>query len=281
MVQPATAAESIDLFETARELAFMLWTLDEAANCAQAYEISEEAATLYQLEVACVDAPWLLPAAAESFKRLAVAARPGIEIMKLNPDLGDFLNPDDPLQGLALSLIQCNGDLATAASLLTLAAMDEQQRKALVKDNGEAIDSHLRGLEGPLLLGEIENLFKMWSMGVLTLAPADSASEIKAKLAEIGSMLLTLTDFAMVREQRQDTCILVRNAIRPFLEFGDDQESVDVLKQFLSAADDPSGSKSYEVGFNLEPSDLTVPIGILKKLSGLLSDFQHEPRVNA
>jgi hypothetical protein len=281
-VQPTSVPENIDLFESARQLALMLWTLAEADLGADAYEIADVAATHYELQLAAVDEPWLTQIALESFRKLAAVSQPAIEFMKQGHDLADFLNAGDPLQEMALSLLQWNGDLPTAAALLTLDVMDEKQKKAIVKGHGEMIDHQLRGLVGPLAFENIDQahtVFKIWSMAVVSFAPADTAADIRAKMAEIGRMLAQLYgDAEMPEDERREGCVWVRNAIRPFLALGEEEESVDIIKQFLSAADDPSGSKSYEVGFNLEPSDLSVPVSILKRLAGLLRAFHRERR---
>jgi hypothetical protein len=220
---------------------------------------------------------------AEMFKSLKPVAHTGVELLSVNQDLQSLLNPHDPLQSMALTLLNTSGDWATSASLLTLAAMDEKQTKALVAGQGEVIDATLRGLAGPispLEMDKFNNMFKMWSMGVLSIAPHDQGQEIRAKIAEIGSLLVVvLGDWGMEADVRKEKCAFIRNQLRPLLALGEENQSVDILKQFLTS-DDPSKSKAYEIPFNAVAPDLTVPIAILKKLAGVLRQFERKPNAN-
>jgi hypothetical protein len=285
LATPTTMAEAVATFKTAREMALMLWNMDEVENAAVAYELSERAATMYSLFCHSTADPSLNATLAEEFKALQPVAHAGIETLKLNTDLASLLSPNDPLHNLALGLINGNEDWTTAASLLTLEAMDEKQTKGLVVGQGEQLDALLRGLNGPvgpLELDKFANLFKMWSLGVLSCAPGDQGTEIRAKIAEIGAMLMmVLEDFGLSEEARHEKIDLIRSLLRPLLALGEEgEEAVDVLKQFLSLSDDPSKAKPYEIPFNAQAPDLTVPIAIVKKLRGVLGRFQRPPRAN-
>jgi hypothetical protein len=276
LAAPLSIAEGIELFKIGRQMANLLWNLDEPDSAAVAYELSEAVATANTLRLESIEEPWLAGPATELFRSLAALSLPPIEFLKGVREMDQFLNPSDVLQNVALAL-WANGDIATAASLLTLAAMDEKQRKSLVQGHGQMIDTLLRQLVGPLFGNDLDlgvNNFKVWSMGVLSIASPDQGSDIKAKLAEIGANLMrVLEDPIMPAQERKDECDLIRAAMRPLLALGEEEESVDVLKQFLSAADS-SVSDAYEVPFKLTAPDLVVQVAVLKKLCGVLRTFR-------
>jgi hypothetical protein len=286
LTTPTTMSEAVEVYKTVREMALVMWTMDETENGALAYELSERAATMYALFCSSRDeqSP-LAPLAVEQFKLLEPATREGLEFAKTHLELTSLLNPSDPLQNLALGLISINEDWQTAAALLAIAAMDEKQVKALVASHGEQIDVTLRGMTGPLAqleLDQFNNLFKFWSLGVLSCAPPDQGSEIRAKIAEIGGMLMTmLGDWGMAEEARKESVGLVRNLLRPLRALGEEgEQAVDVLKQFLDSSGDPSKMRPYEAIFSCQAPDLTVPIAIIKKVKGVLTRFQRTRRAN-
>jgi hypothetical protein len=282
---PNTMSEAVSVYKTVRDTALMLWLVDEAENAALAYELSERMATLYSLS--CLTRgeqdSSLNSTLAEEFKSLEPAATAAVKCLKSHADLTSILSVDDPLQNLALGLINGSDDWMTAGALLALEAMDEKQTKALVVAQGGQLDAVLKGLSAPLGPAELDkftNLFKMWALGVISCAPSDQGSEMRARVAEIGAMLMVvLSDWGISDDARREKVSLIRNLLRPLLTLGEEgEEAVDVLKQFLSMSDDPSKAKPYEIAFFAQPPDLTVPIAIVKKLKGVLVCFHRRDR---
>jgi hypothetical protein len=277
ILTPSSVPEAMDAYQTAREMALLLWNMDEAENAALAQEIADGAANYYSLFLASQDDPSLNPLAANMFRGLQAAVHSGLELIAAKTELTSLLNPNNALQNMTLQLLGGVQDWQTSASLLTLEAMDEQQRRDLICAYGNQIDARLRAINGPV--GEKEkiafsNLFKMFSMGVLSVAPPELGVDIRKKSAELGALLMSvLGDSMLSEEQRREKCANIRNAIRPLLALHEDLDPFDVLRGFLANLLDTQLPKTYEITFSIKAPDLSMQLSMLKKLTGVLKEF--------
>jgi hypothetical protein len=283
ITSPGNMAEAIDLYRTAREIALLLWNMAEDENAAVAYELADGSATLFELFASTFEDSSLAGAMHEAFHAIEPPARAAMEFLRGNRELQSLLRESDPLENLALGLINMSDDWVTAAALLTLSAMDEKQTKDLVHGHGEMIDLRLRSLSGPMApldLEQFNNVFKMFALGVLSIAPQDQGTDLRARIAEIGTMLMqVLEDIDMLEDDRKEKVAVIRDLLRPLQALGEEGEVAgDVLKQFLATGDDPGSQKQFESSFNARAPDLTVSVAILKKINGVLRHFVGRPR---
>jgi hypothetical protein len=277
---PSITPEAMELYEVARETANLLWNLDENANASLANEISELAATFYNQYLGQLEDATLGPLARNSYQGLAQALKEASAIIGDGGDLHSLLKPGNALHAVTLALLDSQADFMTTASLLALESMDEKQRRELIGLYGQAMDAKLRAISGPVSdvdRQQFQNLFKLFAMGTLSLTPPSSALAARAKLAEVGALLMgSLADALLSEEARKDRCAQIRNALRPLLAINDESLMDDLLQRFLGPGMDSSNPKTYVIKFTLKAPDLSLQTSTLKKLMAKFTEF--EPR---
>lgn len=274
---PQTTPEAMEVYEVAREMANLLWNIDENANSALALETSELAATFYQLFLAQDEDPGLRPQIDTTFGSLSAAMRQAADIIGTKQSLKDLLHPSNPLHNVTLALLDSSADFSTTAALLALESMDDKQRRALCQVYGQEMDKRLRGLAGQvsdLDRQAFANMFKLFSMGTLSLTPPGMALDLRSRLAELGAILMSLlSDPVLDDAKRREKCAQIRNALRPLLALLDDSPMSDLIRRFLDGATDLNDPRTYAIQFTLRAPDLSLQIATLKKLMATLKQF--------
>jgi hypothetical protein len=276
-LEPAmTVPEASEVFGTAREASALLFNLDPLANAALSYEISELAGTYYALYLASQNDPSLHGQLDSTFQSLRHAFSDASEIFVKKQDFQSLLNPSDALQNVTLSLLTNSEDMQTSASLLTLGSMDDRQRRELVEAYGQQLEKMLRNISGPLSemeKAQLTHLFRLFAMGVLSVTDPENAVAVRQKLADFGQTLMNILNDDLSVQERQELCTKLRNLLRPLMSLVnlDGQEAV---MNFVRSDGDPWKPKTYEVTFAMKLPDMTDVCNTLRKLAGVLHQYQ-------
>jgi hypothetical protein len=226
-----------------------------------------------------VEDPSLSILAQSQFRALQAPMHSAIELLTGKPELASLLNPNNALQKMSLELLAGQQDWETSASLLTLEAMDEVQRKNLIHQYGAQIDLRLRGINGPLSDKDrvtFANHFKMLSMAVLSVTPPELGTDVRRRAAEVGALLMSvLGDATLTEQQRREKGANIRAAIRPLLKFGQDLNSFDLLRGFLNKLLDTQDPKTYEACFTIKPPDLSMQLSKLRELESIFRAIEY------
>lgn len=253
---PETIYDASMQFQIARESANFLWNTNHGDL---ATVTSSNAQTFYNLYLASLSDSSLQLQVQEAHKHLVSIIQENSAIINNNCDLSSYIDPNDAINSVILSLTNPNENENATITLLFLDAASEIQRKTMLANAYEQLDSYLRDVNA-VDTNQLGQNFTVFSFAALSLMKDNpEIHRLKLKLAEVGASLNTLFSPQTTLETKRAEGLKLRNQFRPIMSLATGQiSSVDMVL-------DPKAENrtSYDLVFNIPQPN------ILEKLEGL------------
>jgi hypothetical protein len=184
----------------------------------------------------------------------------------------------DHVQNVTLSLLSNTDDLQTSALLLAVQSMSDARQRTLIEFYGALLDKILRNVTGQVSEFEkdrIIHLFSRFAMGVLSVSDRENSVAVRQKFADFGTTLMKVLNDDVSIEKRRAVYGRIRNLLRPVMRMADlNLEGQESVMNFVRGDGDPHKPKTYEITFAMNYPDLMNVCNTLRKLAGVLHQFQ-------
>lgn len=268
---PHNIIEAVTFDKIAKEMAFLLFGMNNQSYISLSYELCFRSSNLYNIFLKSYN-EYNNSVIIDLYKKVTETMNEVINIIQRNQSIYSLLDTDDIVHSLLKLLLSSSED---TFFFISMEANSPSQRSNLIIESAKQIESILRKVNDKCsdeVIRKVSDFYRVFSMNIILITKYEKESlKIINKLYQIGQILLSILKEEMKGTQRNEKILQIKNLFKAILPIAYDEK--DSIESFLNS-DGSTTIQSYRYDFSVKKPDISSSQDILSKLSLTLQQFK-------